>query len=258
MAEVRHKIGAALVGLCSLRLFVFWLVISGVIAVAGPFGTFENEPLTWRLAYWAFIIGVSLPIGVVSRVFWHEMINADPLWLEDLLVSATMALTFGPLLLGFNLFMTGFVDHLFADWYLTLGATFFICTAVIAGVNLIRSQIERTVEDIESQKRDRLLNRLDVDETVRLVKVSSDNHHVRILTDDGREHRILMRLRDAVAEIDVEQGFCIHRSHWVAVDQIEEVGSVDGKETVKLRTGGIVPIGPKYRHHLIDAGAIAA
>jgi DNA-binding LytR/AlgR family response regulator len=49
-----------------------------------------------------------------------------------------------------------------------------------------------------------------------LSRISSDNHDIRVITNDGEEYRLLMWLRDAVAEIDLEPGLCVHRSHWVA------------------------------------------
>jgi DNA-binding LytR/AlgR family response regulator len=49
-----------------------------------------------------------------------------------------------------------------------------------------------------------------------LSRISSDDHDIRVITNDGEEYRLLMRLRDAVAEIDLEPGLCVHRSHWVA------------------------------------------
>ena len=91
-----------------------------------------------------------------------------------------------------------------------------------------------------------------------MMRISSDNHHIRITTDDGVEHRILMRLRDAVNEITVEAGMCIHRSHWVALAHIDGVVSEGGKEIVQMSCGGTLPVGPKYRVNLVGAGVLAA
>ena len=81
---------------------------------------------------------------------------------------------------------------------------------------------------------------------------------MRIATDDNAEHRVLMRLRDALSEIDVEQGMCVHRSHWVATNMIEKFDTVDGKEVVRLKCGREVPVGKKDRPELVKAGIIAA
>jgi hypothetical protein len=65
-------------------------------------------------------------------------------------------------------------------------------------------------------RKDQLFNRFPADNGARLSRISSDNHDIRVITNDGEEYRLLMWLRDAVAEIDLEPGLCVHRSHWVA------------------------------------------
>jgi hypothetical protein len=65
-------------------------------------------------------------------------------------------------------------------------------------------------------RKDRLFNRFPANNGARLSRISSDNHDIRVITNDGEEYCLLMRLRDAVAEIDLELGLYVHRSHWLA------------------------------------------
>jgi DNA-binding LytR/AlgR family response regulator len=65
-------------------------------------------------------------------------------------------------------------------------------------------------------RKDRIFNRFPANNGAQLSRISSDDHDIRVITNDGEEYRLLMRLRDAVAEIDLEPGLCVHRSHWVA------------------------------------------
>ena len=258
MRHVSQKILAAYARFFSPSLFVGWFLIAAVCALAGPFGTLINQPFGWRFLYWAIVIGASLPIAVAARVVWHEVIQAEPLLLEDFLVAVTMTAVFGTLLNALNMWMLGEGDQPAIGKSITYLATFLITSTIIIIENLLRKSVEENGPRLQRQKRDRLLDRIDAADGARLTKVSSDNHHVRITTDDMREYRILMRLRDAVAEIDVEDGFCVHRSHWVARDCIVCVEVVNGKEVVRMKCDSIVPIGPKYRSNLIDAGSIAA
>jgi len=76
------------------------------------------------------------------------------------------------------------------------------------------------------------------------------------MTLDGAEHRILMRMRDAVQEVDVEPGLWVHRSHWVANAAIVEVSRDGTREILTLTCGSEIPVGPKYRDNLIHAGVI--
>jgi hypothetical protein len=65
-------------------------------------------------------------------------------------------------------------------------------------------------------RKDRLFNRFPANNGARFPRISSDDHDIRVITNDGEEYRLLMRLRDAVAEIDLELGLYVHRSHWLA------------------------------------------
>ncbi|MDA9207474.1 LytTR family transcriptional regulator [Octadecabacter sp.] len=253
-----RKISNGVAFYCTIRVVVAWAVIAVVTAIAGPFGTFDSQPFVWRLGYWSSVIAVSLPIAISIRVFWHEIINANPIWLEDQFVVLTMAIVFGPLLVSFNNWMVNHVEHPALDWRLTVASTYLISLAAVSLGNIFRGSVSSEKEVAVLQRRDRLMERIDVAEGARLAKVSSDNHHVRIVTDDGVEHRVLMRLRDAVAEIDVEDGICVHRSHWIALHHIDRMDIVDNKEVVRMLCGQIVPVGPKYRSQLVQVGVIAA
>ena len=105
--------------------------------------------------------------------------------------------------------------------------------------------------------KDRLFAQFSADSGVRLLQISSDNHHIRVIANDGEEHRLLMRLRDAVAEIDLELGLYVHRSHWAARSEIVRVVHERGRKVVELASGETVPIGSKYRPDLITAGVIS-
>jgi hypothetical protein len=65
-------------------------------------------------------------------------------------------------------------------------------------------------------RKDRLFNRFPANNGARFSRISSENHDIRVITNDDEEYRLLMRLRDAVAEIDLVLGLCVHRSHWLA------------------------------------------
>lgn len=228
---------------------------SVVVAISGPFGTFETQSLLWRLLYWAGVIGVSIPIGILSRTFWSQIIAPYPDWVEDVAAVGTMALVFGPLIVGFNISLIENTVYKAIGWPTVSLLTFIIGMGLVT----MRRWAQAELQPIDvTRPRDRLLDRIDAPVGVRLARVTSDNHHIRILTDDGAEYRILMRLRDAVAEIDVEAGLCIHRSHWVATNRVQGVTDTDGKEAVRLICGTTIPIGPKFRPELVSAGVLPA
>jgi len=231
-----------------------WAITSIVVALAGPFGTFESRPLLWRISYWSVVIGAAIPISVLCRVLWQEVLESKGSRLEDFLTICTLSLVFGPAVVRFNLWLAGPEAASVMGWKMATVVTFLVALGIVS----LRRAVYHSIRPETTEERDRLLDRIDAPKGVRLARVSSDNHHIRIMTTDGVEYRILMRLRDAVSEITVEKGMCVHRSHWIAVAKIDRVDFEDGKEFVFLTCGARVPVGPKYRINLVETGLLAA
>ena len=242
----------------STTLWVVWAITSFVVAMAGPFGTFSTQPFVWRLGYWALVIALAILIAISLRAFWRSVLSGRPTWQEDGTVASSLAILFGPMIVAVNRAFDGDTARE------TRGVgTASLCVFAIAVCVIF---VRRTFEENAAQSnaveqevaRDRLFDRIDAPEGQRLARIASDNHHIRVTTQCGSEHRVLMRLRDAVAEVDVEPGFCVHRSHWVAQGVIVGVTTQNGRELVELVCGAQVPVGPKYRNNLIEAGVLNA
>ena len=71
---------------------------------------------------------------------------------------------------------------------------------------------------------------------------------------DGDAHRLLMRFKDAVREMDDADGFCVHRSHWVAREAVQSAIKDGQKEFVILTTGDRIPVSKTYRENVVLAG----
>lgn len=229
-----------------------WAMSSVFVAAAGPFGTFGTHPFWWVLLYWAALIGIAIVLGILFRVFFRIYMSGLKPWGEHVAAAAALALVFGPMILWVNRSLTGDASPGGLGLVHCIAVVFAmaISTVILRRVMTLGDDPQVTVAQ------DKLLQRLSLPDDVRIKAVSSDNHHIRILTDDGQSHRILMRLRDAVNEIDRELGFCIHRSHWVAQDAIERLHQQDGREVVVLSCGAQLPVGPKYRDNLVRSGHI--
>ncbi len=251
-SKVRVAVGQVIKEVTTPSLAVSWAATTLVVALAGPFGTFESRPLDWRLAYWGCLIAVAIMIAVILRVIWRMVLEGKPKWHEDLAVIVSMALVFGPLIVWINRFLIAPGTH--GDLGVVVATV--MVFAISAVIVVVRSAIHEAGQVQAQQRRDRLLERIEAPHGTRLYRISSDNHHIRVLTSDGDERRVLMRLGDAIQEVDVEQGMCVHRSHWVARHAISHVKRVDGREVIELACGAHVPVGPKYRPNLVGAGVL--
>lgn len=86
-----------------------------------------------------------------------------------------------------------------------------------------------------------------------LWAVEAEDHYLRLHTSRGQD-LILMRLADAVAELDGLEGAQVHRSWWVARAALTDVKLGDGRATLTLKDGAQVPVSRTYAKALREAG----
>ncbi len=85
--------------------------------------------------------------------------------------------------------------------------------------------------------------------------VEAEDHYLRLHTSKGQD-LILLRLADAVAELDGIEGAQVHRSWWVARDAIVGARRGDGRATLTLKDGAEVPVSRTYAGELRARGWI--
>jgi hypothetical protein len=88
-----------------------------------------------------------------------------------------------------------------------------------------------------------------------LWAVSAEDHYLRVHTSRGEE-LILMRLADAIDELEGLEGAQTHRSWWVARAAIREVKRGDGRATIILPNEKEAPVSRTYARTLREAGWI--
>ena len=76
---------------------------------------------------------------------------------------------------------------------------------------------------------------------------------MRLYTDRGTD-LILMRLSDALEELDGLEGAQTHRSWWVAKDAVADVSRGDGRASLTLSDGTTAPVSRRYARALREAG----
>ena len=83
--------------------------------------------------------------------------------------------------------------------------------------------------------------------------VQAEDHYLRLHTSKGQD-LILMRLADAVAELEGLEGAQVHRSWWVAKDAIADAERGNGRATLTLTNGAVAPVSRTYARALRAAG----
>lgn len=87
----------------------------------------------------------------------------------------------------------------------------------------------------------------------RLLALEAEDHYLRIHTDLGSD-LVLMRLRDAIADLGGVPGLQVHRSFWVAEAGVAEVIRRGASWQIVLDGGVEVPVSRNYGSSLRAAG----
>ncbi len=86
-----------------------------------------------------------------------------------------------------------------------------------------------------------------------IYAVEAEDHYLRLHTSKGQD-LILMRLSDAIAELEGIEGAQTHRSWWVAKDALADAKRGDGRAVLKLKNGAEAPVSRTYARALREAG----
>lgn len=241
------------------RSFVRGLAVAlagGVLlALTGAFGMGDTS-LVFRLAYWLPVMLIGALWGHLCSRLVERRIDMDRRpWLAVL--SLTLVIS-GPLAVMVWAVTGQFFDD---DRSVTLSrlpdflGPVMIVTGTLSALNvfLARTPVQ-THAALPGAKPARFLDRLPLrlkGATVRAVQ--SEDHYLRIHTDRGSD-LILMRLSDALTELEGLEGAQTHRSWWVAKEAVRNVSRGDGRATLTLEGGLEAPVSRRYARALRDAG----
>lgn len=240
---------------------------AAVLTLLGPFGTYQDLALGGRLAYWGGLIVVGtltyeLAVFVALRLLKDPARRWRPM-LAGVTLGVAMVMTLCVAVLervarGNDLLTPLGLAELFLD---VLVVTLLVSAVPVwlelrdrgllvsepppaAATPLDAPPPGAAPASVETAPRadppflDRIPARLGRD----LLALEMEDHYVRVHTALGSD-LILMRLRDAVAELAGVEGMRVHRSHWVADAAVVEVErKPDGKLALRLRDGRRVPV----------------
>lgn len=238
-----------------VRGLIVAFVAGAFLAFSGAFGS-GGTPMGQRLIYWISMLVLGGLWGHVCGALITRFIDADARpWATAAILTAVIT---GPLTVGVwaatGLF---FYQRLLPIAVLVnfLPAVLLI-TAVLSALNVFLGR-ETPVEThaaapgaAPARFLERLPPRL---RGARLIAVQAEDHYLRLHTDRGSD-LILMRLSDALAELEGLEGAQTHRSWWVARDAVAAVARGDGRAALTLDSGAVAPVSRRYAKALREAG----
>lgn len=246
------------------RGFVVATIAALLMALTGAFGT-GGAPFLPRLAYWLIVMesGALIGVGVTTGMAaWGKL--ADRAWLEGLVISLLIALPLTLVVIGAS--ATFFRLGLLGPRTILIFFGFvWVITAAITAVNIAiekpqslpASPPEPAQPEPAAPLRPRLADRLPPHlRDSPIVALQAEDHYLRVHTEAGSD-LILLRLTDAMTELEGVEGARTHRSWWVARAAIRAADRRDGRAELSLSGGITAPVSRSELPRLRDAGWFA-
>lgn len=254
--------------------FFLMLVIGLVLGLFGPFGTFAMAPAI-RIAFWMVyvLLGYAIfrPMIVLGKWMSEAFAMPQIIGVGLALVIASAPLTFMIALL-FNDFdvertlqSDGLATLYFDVWLIGFLINAFVSLAIrkpeseapqlappLAPVQPLDSTGSPPLPLSPPPPAPVFADRLPPGfGAVHALK--SEDHYVRVF-GTGRSTLLLMRLRDAIAELGPVEGLQVHRSWWIARDGVASITRQGREAEIHLEDGTVAPVSREAMARLRTAG----
>ena len=235
------------------------IAVGAALGLVGPFGTYEI-PAIVRLAYWmgCTLIGYAVYRPVQTVAGWLAAETRITLWMALLITAGLAALPLTVLIAFIQSGMQFGIVFWAANFSLLYAQVFAIGVAIQYLMRALFADAPAEVSGIEPNNRPlipldvrelpkqappdaRFFERLPPELGHHLVCLEMQDHYVHAHTLAGSA-MILMRLRDAIAELDGVEGAQVHRSWWVARDQVRAIRRDGRAIRLELANGLLAPV----------------
>ena len=232
----------------ALRVYGMCLAIAVVVTVAGlSHGPEQSLEFSSDL-----LVGATfglLAARWLVPLAWYP----SRLWLGALVIAAAVTLPVTGFIVGWRLV----VDHVrFAPQLIVeIAQAVFLTSTMLTGIAMfLRTRTLPQTHAIPDGPPAKFLERLPAKlKGAELYAVEAEDHYLRLHTSLGQD-LILMRLSDAISELEGLEGAQTHRSWWVAKDAVQDVERADGRATLTLKDGAEVPVSRGFARELRAAG----
>jgi DNA-binding LytR/AlgR family response regulator len=230
------------------RILAMCMAVALVMGVSGSAHTLRDT-VTWMLqATFGGLCGLAAGRWLVP-VAWYR----SRLWAAALLIATIITLP----IIAAVLARIAFLEHVPVTLRLVgeiapqVFATSLVMTALAFLLRRHPTQTHAAAPDAPAPK---FLARLPARLAgADLYAVEAEDHYLRLHTSKGQD-LILMRLADAIEELEGVEGAQTHRSWWVAKAAVEDAERLDGRAVLTLKDGAEVPVSRGFAKALRSAG----
>ncbi len=228
------------------------------LAVVGAFST-GTAPLITRLVYWVplMLVGTGAGFFVALRTMRRPKIGENQL-LVWAIVTALVSLPGTLLVWGYTVLIFGSLPSALPILFLDVAIVSGAASAIMMLINRPGPATHAAPPTQSGAPAPvRFLERLPPKlKGATLYAVQAEDHYLRLRTSKGSD-LILMRLADAIAELEGIEGAQTHRSWWVAKDGFSEVKREERKVTLVINDGSQAPVSRPNATALRESGWFA-
>ena len=234
-----------------LRTYLIAIGIAALLCLTGANGT-DAFPLVRRLAFWLVVMMSGTAIAQLTHA-WLDRSLRLRVWQEIVVMTLAITLPITLVVWLVAAVFDGALPSLQAlPGYIPPVLVISACMAMLhATVNRVPLQSHvHPAAPVAAATGEAFRARLEFKyRQAEIFALSAEDHYLRVHTSAG-DSLILMRLYDAVRELDGIEGSQIHRSWWVAKDAVADVARGDGKVDLVLKGGLRAPVSRRYQKAL--------
>lgn len=226
--------------------------VAAILTLVGPFGTDESLTAGFRALYWLVMVVATYVVGYgVDTLLRPRLEHRVAQVVNPLAMGAVVTLS----VIVVNLLLIGRLPG-GRGWFPDVLTIFAIAVLVSAAMQAIITSLYKR-QGMASAVVDppAILDRIPLEKRGALVALSVEDHYVRVRTTKG-EHMILMRLSDAIRETAPAPGLRVHRSHWVATDQVTTARRDGDRAILSMTTGDDIPVSRSHIQAVKEAGLL--
>jgi hypothetical protein len=222
------------------------------LAASGAFST-GGFPFSTRLIYWGVLMLGGAVWGRLAGLWLTRFpLFAGRLWLTAAVLTLVIAAPY--LFVVWDLSSVMFQQPLVLADLPGFVAPVVAVSAIMTLISMAADQRPRETHAAPGDAPPRVVDRLPLKlKGAEIYAVSAEDHYLRIHTDRGSD-LILMRLADAVGELEGLEGAQTHRSWWVAKSAVTGAERGDGRAVFTLKNGVKAPVSRTYARVLRREG----
>lgn len=247
-------------------------LVTAVATISGPFSTLEALAVFPRFIFWGVVVGLAASMGILTRIVARLYFPPNEKLKAEIAMTVAFSALFGAVLICWVSYFANVhhVNEYVPPWWKQIGYVALITVAILLVRSFLISTSKEKIDELKSQPVTRslehvgdeaafvprLLGRLPEGDRAPVLWLSSNDHLVDVHTRGGTVS-LRIRMKDAIAEMEGVEGFCVHRSHWVSTADIVAAKKVSGYWRLTMSNGEEVPVSRKYQANLENSGVLA-